>query len=976
MAIATIGLLNLSATAQIFITNGLVAYYPFNGNANDATGNQNDGTAINGVSYVPSPLGSAASFNGSSQYIALPNTISNYQDLSVTFWVNTSDSNPNGFPYGEFLISRDIFGYALDWNICLGNGSKIDFVTDGDELLTPQDLASNSWVQVSCVADSVNQVKILFVNGQPVASASWLPNPFANNMVPIFIGASSVETGLHAFFTGEMTDVRFYNRALGTNEVQAIYNAEGGQCTPPPSGIISWWSAEGNTLDNVNANGGIPIGALGYTNGEVGQAFSLDGATSYVLIPNAASLNPTGSFSMECWIYPTQDGDQKILSKWGDQGADDENRSYALSTVSGLGLQFAFSDLANQENFAFQDFTVNNVLMLNAWNHVAATYDIVTGIRCIYVNGIKVGSHTNAPVAAYASITPVTIGAWLRGSDDVENYFPGLIDEVSLYGRALSGSEIQAIYSAGSAGKCPDNCTPPSAGLVGWWTGDETAMDVLNANNGTLLGGTTYAPGKVGQAFQFGAVGDQVSVPTGGFPIGTNDRTIECWVYINSFIPGEGADFAFYGTSESDGGSYIVGAYSDQRLFFSQWGSGIFGPVLTTNQWYHVAVTSEGTNTTLYLDGTNVASGYVPFSTPAGTQLFIGGIYYQFATYQMLGLIDEVSIYNRALSSNEIAAIYDAGSGGKCNSHPFLPPPRTATATAELAGTNGIGLDIVVGVDIVDGGAGYTNTPNVRFIGGGGNGAQASVVISNGIVVAIDITNSGSGYTNAPVVVIDPPFILNPVLGIASISILNFSNLLTGTNYQLQQFQSTTWINQSTGFKATNSFYTTMVSGAAGSGDYRLAQIPVPVQATAFAQVVNGFVVNVSVINPGSGYITVPAVAFIASAGSNATAVASINNGRVTSIEVTSAGIHYGRSVTVQIDPPPVTAISPAVTSGVVIHSSSLAPYDNYQIQFKPEINAVWSNLSGGLFSPPAATNTQYIFLTNNVGIFRLQYVP
>jgi hypothetical protein len=333
------------------------------------------------------------------------------------------------------------------------------------------------------------------------------------------------------------------------------------------------------------------------------------------------------------------------------------------------------------------------------------------------------------------------------------------------------------------------------------------------------------------------------------------------------------------------------------------------------------------------------------------------------------GMMDEPSLYNRALSSKEIAAIYNAGSGGKCNSHPSPPPPRTATATAEWAGA------IVVAVDIVDGGAGYTNTPNVRFIGGGGSGAQASVTVSNGVVVAIDITNPGSGYTNTPIVVIDPPFISNPILGIASISTLNFSNLLVGTNYQLQ-FQSATWINQSASFTAKNIFYTTMVSGAASGDSYRLAQIPVPVQATAFAQVINGFVVSVRVNNPGSGYVVAPTVAIIANVGSNATAVANLSNGRVTSIDVTSAGIHYVNPVTVQIDPPPVTALSPAVTSGVAINSSSLAPYDNYQIQFKADLNPIWGNLSGGLFNPPAAANVQYIFLTNNIGFFRLQYVP
>jgi hypothetical protein len=304
---------------------------------------------------------------------------------------------------------------------------------------------------------------------------------------------------------------------------------------------------------------------------------------------------------------------------------------------------------------------------------------------------------------------------------------------------------------------------------------------------------------------------------------------------------------------------------------------------------------------------------------------------------------------------------------------PFLPPmPRTATGTSEWAGA------FVVGVDVTDGGAGYTNTPLVRFIGGGGTGAQASAVVSNGVVVAINIMNPGSGYTNTPVVVIDPPFISNPVLGIASISILNFSNLTTGTNYQLQQFQSPNWINQSVSFTASSTVYTQMVAGVPDGCGYRLVVTPVPVQAFAIPQVFNGFVVGVHIITGGSGYVTPPAVIFTGNGnmGSNATAVASISNGRVTAINITSAGIGYANPVTIQIDPPPITVLSPIVTSGVALNSSSLAPYDNYQIQYKPDIGVMWGNLSGGLFSPTATTNSQYFFLTNGIGFFRLQYMP
>ena len=211
------------------------------------------------------------------------------------------------------------------------------------------------------------------------------------------------------------------------------------------------------------------------------------------------------------------------------------------------------------------------------------------------------------------------------------------------------------------------SCISPPAGLVGLWKGDGDTRDSVGTNNGSLVGNVTYSNGEVGQAFNFSAVGNQVTIPTSGFPVGTNDRTVECWVYINSFIPGAESTFAFYGTAGVDGGCYALGANpDDQRLYFSQWGSGIFGPALTTSQWYHVAVTSEGTNTTLYLNGTNIASGYLPFNTPAGTQLFIGGVSGPDITRQMIGLVDEVSIYNRALSQPEIQAIYNAGSAGKC----------------------------------------------------------------------------------------------------------------------------------------------------------------------------------------------------------------------------------------------------------------------------------------------------------------------
>jgi hypothetical protein len=296
--------------------------------------------------------------------------------------------------------------------------------------------------------------------------------------------------------------------------------------------------------------------------------------------------------------------------------------------------------------------------------------------------------------------------------------------------------------------------------------------------------------------------------------------------------------------------------------------------------------------------------------------------------------------------------------------------PHAATATATFAS------GFVIGMNITDNGYGYTNIPQVHIIGGGGSGAQASAVVSNGIVTSITVTNAGFGYTNVPVVVIDPPFIFNPVLSITPMSFLTFSNLTVSGAYQLQKSQAWYWTNQPVNFTATNAVFTQMVAGVAGSASYRLVISPAPSQAFATPQVVNGFVVGATVTSGGSGYVTAPAVNIVGGGGTNAVAIAHISGGVVTSISMSNAGTGYTNTPTVQIAPPPAAALYPAVQPVMRLDSASLAPYQNYQIQFKSDIGGNWINWNGGLFVPTDVTNSQYLFITNSVGFFQMLYVP
>ncbi len=523
----------------------------------------------------------------------------------------------------------------------------------------------------------------------------------------------------------------------------------------------------------------------------------------------------------------------------------------------------------------------------------------------------------------------------------------------------------------------PPTCEAPPSGLVAWWPGEGSAVDIAGTNNGTLYNGVGFVPGMVRQAFSFNGTNSYVEVPDSPSLRLTNDLTIEFWVKRQRLsgievLLEKGGDWT---GAQCDYEVVLHDSRENYCLFLTYTGGLQGGGQIADYNWHQCAVTAHNgsTNVGIYVDGALQPISFTDGSTtvaltPSTRPLHIGaqldpvtGWYYYSET-----CVDEMSLYDRMLSATEIQALYNAGSAGKCRSL------RAATASPVLA------YDFVVAANITDGGYGYTHPPTVKIIGGGGSGVQAVAVVSNGVVVAINVLDAGYGYTNAPIIVIEPPIIPQPKMGVAAMSLLSFSNLVLSTNYQLQSFLGNTWSNLGTAFTAAGPTFTQFVSGTADLSDYRLAAFPVPQQAYATAQLVNGFVVGATVASGGSGYVTNPAVAIIGGGGSNATAVANISGGVVTSITITAAGSGYTNTPTIQIAPPPPPAVtlSPTVLPVMRLDSANLAPYENYQIQYKSDLGGTWEGWSGGLFSPTGVTNSQYLLITNGAGFFRLEYVP
>jgi hypothetical protein len=210
-------------------------------------------------------------------------------------------------------------------------------------------------------------------------------------------------------------------------------------------------------------------------------------------VPSSASLNPTGSFTADAWIFPTSDNNlSPIVKKWGDQGDYDDQREYVLELAPGGILGFSISDDAHQDDSSFHSFiSPLGSVTLNAWNHVAGVYDQSTGTRRIFVNGVQVAERTDPPITITNGVADFTIGAHQRSSTNTEFFFAGMIDEVEFFNRALSQEELAAIYNAGSAGKCKDSTPPtgPCPKSQGHWKNNPALWPVESL----MLGDETYS---------------------------------------------------------------------------------------------------------------------------------------------------------------------------------------------------------------------------------------------------------------------------------------------------------------------------------------------------------------------------------------------------------------------------------------------------------------------------------------------------
>ena len=218
-------------------------------------------------------------------------------------------------------------------------------------------------------------------------------------------------------------------------------------CVPAPSGLVGWWPGEGNANDVTGNNNGTLVNDVDFAPGEVGQAFSFDGANGYVSIPDSPLLDSlTTSITIELWLKTDQ-----VTSDWTGI-VTKGNSAWRLQATPGANtVDFTVSVSAG-------DLTGSRSINDGQWHHVAGVYDGTN--MFLYVDGTLDVSMPATGLIPQNS-DPLAIGANVQayvppcGCNEPGYFFNGLIDEVSIYNRALTAQEIQAIYNAGISGKCP-----------------------------------------------------------------------------------------------------------------------------------------------------------------------------------------------------------------------------------------------------------------------------------------------------------------------------------------------------------------------------------------------------------------------------------------------------------------------------------------------------------------------------------------
>ena len=457
---------NTTITANFADFNkGLVAYYPFNGNANDESGNGNDGT-VNGATLDEDrngEAGKAYSFDGNNTYIIVPhNKVLNFED--------NSDFTISLWALDDFAIGKSNGGGDTSkWTFSLN--MKSFHINDpslrGRNLaVISSDLEIHSWSNI-VIRKKANEFKI-FRDGKVLSietNSSSLPLGITGSMS---IGIEEyIDTGVKSIL-GKMDDIRVYNRALSEAEVTALHDLE----KPKPTlttGLVAYYPFNGNANDEGrNDWHGVVQGATFAEdrNNNAKSAIEFNGS-GVVDLGSSNLFQPVlnDDYSIISWIYLAEDQNSTFLS-FGDDYGSRSNQYFRLN----FGLNKSIGITMRGEGGEGKTFAIStekNAIKLTQWHllHITKKKEEEGTNISLYIDGKRLINSTNYQAG---KVNPRNNHNLILGADEVprRRYFKGALDDLRFYSRALSEDEIAEFYELEKPTAAGD-ATPPVITLSG-----------------------------------------------------------------------------------------------------------------------------------------------------------------------------------------------------------------------------------------------------------------------------------------------------------------------------------------------------------------------------------------------------------------------------------------------------------------------------------------------------------------------------
>src|SRR3989344_4707522 len=268
----------------------------------------------------------------------------------------------------------------------------------------------------------------------------------------------------------------------------------------PTSGLVGYWNLdEGPGTTAADSSGSGNTGTLTngptWTTGKVGSgALSFDGVNDGVNLGTPNSLNITGAVTVSAWINYRTASLHEAIAVHADGGADFGGQQYMLTMRSSTAVGFAVN------NGTALLISSNGTVSPNTWYHVVGTYNGVDTTK-LYINGVQTDSDISAGFGALNNIPTqkIGIGAAIQNN---RGYLDGLLDEVRVYNRALSASEVTELYNYTGGTPPPPDTTAPvissvaastitSSGATITWTTDESSDTQVEYGTTTAYGSST-----------------------------------------------------------------------------------------------------------------------------------------------------------------------------------------------------------------------------------------------------------------------------------------------------------------------------------------------------------------------------------------------------------------------------------------------------------------------------------------------------